>query len=98
MKEVKYIYFEETYTTGLDNKAEGYQIEHENVLLLKPHTNSSGIWGHTNATPRPGTVPKTSWKEQYWIDLEKLNEDKSNMWDAIRNKVNIVMDRLEKRQ
>jgi hypothetical protein len=44
-------------------------IENENILLLKPKTNSLGIWGCTHIQKSRFLTYIT---HQYWIDLEKL--------------------------
>lgn len=45
---IKYLYFEVYWQEGeMPSKPE---IRNENILLLKPHTNSSGEWGFRNVT------------------------------------------------
>mgnify|MGYP006053622375 CR=1 FL=1 len=73
MIEVKYIYFEIRYNTGVV-KTEP-RIENENVLLIKPHTNSSGYWGCSSMTEQKRKNGLSySIVEQNWIDLDKFNE------------------------
>lgn len=50
MKKIKYIYFEIKYINGVDSTKP--TIENENILLIKPHTNSNGVWEFTNITER----------------------------------------------
>lgn len=71
---IKYIYFEVNHITGSDPTQKS--VENENVLLIKPHTNSSGIWGFENMTEIGFSQPSFSIVNQYWIDLEKFNNSK----------------------
>lgn len=43
MIEIKYFYFEKNSVILLNRTISEPKIENENVLLLKPHTNSHGI-------------------------------------------------------
>jgi hypothetical protein len=72
---VKYIYFELNHYTG-----EEETIENMNILLMKPETNSEGIWGITHITETFRTktrdhfgVEKKTFRvvNQHWVDLEK---------------------------
>lgn len=65
---IKYLYFEIYWQDGeMPTKPE---IRNENILLLKPHTNSSGEWGFTNVTK---SKYYTTTVDQSWIDLEKYS-------------------------
>lgn len=78
MEEIKYIYFEVNHLTGVEETEP--TIKNANVLLIKPHTNSSGVWGYTNMTERHGFSEKSfSVVDQYWIDLEKYDGSVSNI-------------------
>ncbi len=74
---MKYIYFEIKYIIG-ETTAEPI-IENENILLLKPNTNSVGHWGFRNVTERrsPANLSSAAYSatysvvEQNWIDLDK---------------------------
>jgi len=44
------------------------QIKNENILVIKPNTNSEGIWYFKNITERGFSEPTYSVVEQYWID------------------------------
>ena len=69
--EIKYIYFEIKFTKGGSFSTEP-KITNENVLMIKPHTNSSGNWGFTNITERTHMSEKIyTIVDQNWIDLEK---------------------------
>ncbi len=67
--DIKYIYFEIKYVTG--GALFSPEIENENVLLIKPNTNSSGVWGFRNVTERRKGLSEYSVVEQNWIDLDK---------------------------
>lgn len=76
MEEIKYIYFEIKHLKGIDSTEP--KIENENALLIRPNTNSSGIWMFTNITERKGfSEPSFSIVNQYWIDLDKFSEERS---------------------
>lgn len=72
---LKYIYFEVNNITGFG--ATTPRIENANILLVKPKTNSNGVWSHTNVTKRKardnGQEASQSWVNQYWVDLEKYD-------------------------
>ncbi len=97
MKKIKYIYFEINQITGCNSKYK--TIQNENVLLIKPHTNSSGIRGFTNMTERKGfSEPTFSIVNQYWIDLKKFKEEKYKVCQELKTWVNIVLDKLNKKE
>ncbi len=96
MNEIKYIYFEIKYIKGV-NETEP-TIENENVLLIKPNTNSSGVWGFTNITERKGfSEPTFSIVEQNWIDLEKFKEEQHKVYDRVKKQVNMVLEILNQK-
>ncbi len=68
---IKYIYFEVYWQEGEIPSAP--VIRNENILLLKPHTNSNGEWGFRNVTKGKYY---TTFVDQSWIDLEKYKENK----------------------
>ena len=75
---IKYIYYEIKHLQG-DNFPPPFTLtmENENVLLVKPTTNSSGIWGFRHVNDRQFKDRKEfSVTDQYWIDLEKYNMEK----------------------
>lgn len=95
-KEIKYIYFEIKYVKGVGETEP--TIENENVLLIKPTTNSSGVWGFTNITERNGfSEPTFSIVEQNWVDLEKFKEGQSKVYNKFKKQVDIVLERLNEK-
>ena len=69
-QDFKYIYFEICWTTG-DRTTSPY-IENWNILLIKPQTNSDGIWGCRHMTQiYPTSRPLTKVVDQVWIDFNK---------------------------
>lgn len=94
---MKYIYFEIKHVSGY-NSSEPV-IENENVLLIKPLTNSSGIWGFRNITERKG-FSKLSFLivEQYWIDLDKFDSEKchSNIKENLNQAMQKISERISK--
>jgi hypothetical protein len=96
MNEIKYIYFEIKYVKGVGRTEP--TIENENVLLIKPNTNSSGVWGFTNITERKGfKEPTFSIVEQNWIDLEKFKEEQHKVYDSLKKQVDTVLERLNQK-
>ena len=96
MNEIKYIYFEIKYVKGVGETKP--TIENENVLLIKPKTNSSGVWGFTNITERKGfSEPTFSIVEQNWIDLEKFKEEQHKIYDSLKKQVDMVLERLNQK-
>lgn len=96
MKEIKYIYFEINHIAGINPTPK--IIENENALLIKPHTNSSGIWGFTNMTEYRGlSEPAFSIVNQYWIDLEKFREKEHKVYDELKEQVDTVLERLNQK-
>ena len=92
---MKYIYFEIKYIDGYNSTEQ--RIENENILLIKPHTNSSGVWVFTNMSERYGfEKPSYSVVHQYWIDLEKFNAE-HHIYRDIKELVDIVLDRLNQK-
>ena len=95
MQEIKYIYFEINEKTG--RLSEESRIDNENVLLIKPNTNSSGFWSFTNVTEdkyhRESTFTIVN---QYWIDLDKYKSiPQSN--DKLSLQVDEVLKKLNKK-
>ena len=87
---VQYIYFELAWLDGVGLPKP--IIQHENILLLKPNTNSMGVWSFLNQTKRincKGDVYSTV--HQYWIDLEKFNKNGSDPYDSLREHVKAVL-------
>lgn len=96
MNKIKYIYFEIKYVKGVDETEP--TIKNENVLMFKPHTNSSGIWGFTNITERKGfSEPTFSIVEQNWVDLEKFSGENHKVYDKLKKQVDIVLERFNKK-
>jgi len=96
MNEIKYIYFEIKYVKGVDGTEP--TIENENVLLIKPNTNSIGVWGFMNITQRHGfSEPTFSIVEQNWIDLEKFKEENHKVYSKLKTQVDDVLDRLNQK-
>jgi hypothetical protein len=95
MNEIKYIYFEIKYVKGVDETKP--TIENENVLMFKPKTNSSGVWGFTNITERKGSSePTFSIVEQNWIDLEKFSKENHRVYSKLKSQVDDVLNRLNR--
>jgi hypothetical protein len=68
---IKYIYYEKYAIYNSDGKeVVKEKIQNINALLIKPNTNSSGIWGYRNVTEHKGKNEFVL-LEQIWIDLEK---------------------------
>ena len=96
MNEIKYIYFEIKYVKGVGETEPA--IENENVLMFKPHTNSSGVWAFTNITERKGfNEPTFSIVEQNWIDLEKFSEENHKVYSKLKSQVDDVLDKLNQK-
>ncbi len=68
MIEIKYIYFEEVII--VDKNVLNNEIRNENILLIKPKTNSYGIWSFRSISE---SRSRNRTLDQYWIDLEKFN-------------------------
>ena len=88
MSQIKYLYFELNHITGYNSTE--VTIKNENVLLIKPHTNSSGVWSYSNMSEQHG-FPKQIFSivNQYWIDLDKFNEDE---YTSLKKYVDIVLE------
>lgn len=95
MSQIKYLYFELNHIVG--HNSTDVTIKNENVLLIKPHTNSSGVWSYSNMTEQHGFPEQTfSIVNQYWIDLDKFNEDEytilkkyvDTVLEIVNNKIN----------
>lgn len=78
---IKYIYFEVYWQEG-EQPSEPI-IRNENILLLKPHTNSSGEWGFRNVTKGRYYYATV---DQFWIDLEKYKAQKVKWDDPVFSK------------
>lgn len=78
MDPIKYIYFEKYFISGKEDSTTPI-TRNENILLLKPNTNSEGIWLFTNVTERSrrkgSNEDSYAVVEQYWIDFEKYNDE-----------------------
>ena len=96
MDEIKYIYFEIKYVKGVCETEP--TIENENVLMFKPNTNSSGVWGFTNITERKGfSEPTFSIVEQNWVDLEKFNDENHKVYSKLKSQVDDVLNRVNQK-
>ncbi len=96
MNGIKYIYFEIKYVKGVGETEP--TIENENVLMFRPQTNSSGVCGFTNITERKGfSEPTFSIVEQNWIDLEKFKEEQHKVYNSLKKKVDMVLERLNQK-
>jgi hypothetical protein len=67
-KDIKYIYFE-LYSLNGSKPI----IQNENILLIKPTTNSNGVYEYRNVNERKkmNSVNDTIIIDQCWIDLTK---------------------------
>jgi hypothetical protein len=89
----KYIYFEIKYNTGVYESIP--TIENENVLLNKPKTNSSGLWGFLNMNERKGlSKPTFSVTDQCWVDLEKIDLGADDVLNYKRDQIKYVLTKL----
>jgi len=96
MKEIKYIYFEINHITGCNSTEK--TIKNENGLLIKPHTNSDGVWGYTNITEQSGfSKPTFSVVNQYWIDLEKFEVVHHKVYGDLKKHVDVVLERINQK-
>lgn len=94
--EIKYIYFEINYVKGIGEI--NPTIENENVLLIKPKTNSNGVWSFTNITERKGlSHPTFSIVEQYWIDLEKFKKVQHKVYNSLKKQVDMVLEKVNQK-
>lgn len=57
-------------------------MQNENILLLKPWTNSMGVGGYTYMSKRPDTDISIC-VDQYWIDLDVYVFGKQKMYDEL---------------
>lgn len=103
MANVKYIYFEIYEVQG--SNPEPKRMQNENILELKPHTNSRGVWGFRHVTERHGfDLPTHVVVDQYWIDLEKydfkdsyselVKECLSKFTDPVAEKVKQILEEI----
>jgi len=95
---IKYIYFEVSAVRGSNPVAP--KMQNENILVLKPHTNSDGVWSFANITERTGcSEPTHSFVYQYWIDLEKFeygsNPHNKNWYGKLDDLVKESLTKLE---
>lgn len=57
-------------------------MQNENILLLKPWTNSMGVGGYTHMSKQPDTDISMC-VDQYWIDLDVYVFGKQKMYDEL---------------
>jgi len=78
MKPIKYIYFEVFRKTVQGLGWDDPRIQNENILLIKPKTNSSGIWvvNHLHKFHDNDNISGHFLVDQYWIDLDKYKPSK----------------------
>lgn len=101
MNDIKYIYFE----LYVENASKP-KIQNENILFLKPDTNSSGYWGYRNVTERRkmNSVSDYIVVHQYWVDFTKYelrknintspNGENYHLW--IKNTLEKLKNKLRK--
>ncbi len=91
---MRYIYFEVREYTGC--MAVKPEVINENVLLLKPNTNSDGSWGFRHVTERTGLTPVSYCiVDQYWVDLDKYDPFKYS-YQVMHNKwIEIALEKLK---
>jgi hypothetical protein len=93
---IKYIYFEVTTTThgeeGKDDIVNTY-ITNQNIVLIKPWTNSNGVSGCLHVTNHNCTVGRmktyTNRVYQNWIDLDKYEFGRNKHTHIIEQDKNI---------
>lgn len=90
----KYIYYEIKKRDGI-NETESC-IQNENVLLIKPKTNSGGTWGVRNVNELKGfSKPTYLLIDQIWVNLEKFNNSYHHV--DFKRQVDIVLEKIEKK-
>ena len=92
MIEIKYIYFEEVII--VDKNVLNNEIRNENILLIKPKTNSYGIWAFRNINV---SRSRNMTLDQYWIDLEKFNnyiDEKNDLRIKIYKVMEMINDKI----
>ena len=106
---MKYIYFEIHMISDGSKWVGEPEIKNENILVLKPYTNSNGNWGFRHWTDRygpPGKDGKAPIKDmlivdQNWIDMDKYKlEDqvKPKGYRELAEQVREVLTKLKKAQ
>lgn len=91
---MKYIYFEIHSVEG-GSFPEDTHMQNENILFLKPETNSSGYWGYRNVTIQNETKSRPrrcSTVEQNWIDLTKYKPGET--YDQLDKHVQECLDKI----
>jgi hypothetical protein len=94
---MKYIYFEISQIVGAG--ATEKEVQNINILLLKPHTNSDGIWSFRHITERydkNGTKSSYRVTDQVWIDLEKFDMNDIKGYIVDRTFIKRVYDQLSR--
>jgi hypothetical protein len=91
---MKYIYFEISQIVGAG--ATEKEVQNINILLLKPHTNSNGVWFYKNMTERYRVDGDKSHRviEQVWVDLEKYDMNKQLEPDRYFNYIDIFIKKV----
>lgn len=85
---MKYIYFE----IHRDSRyVKTFTIQNVNGLVYRPHTNSTGWWGFTNATYYYNGYKLIV--EQYWIDMDKY--DSATYVNRYMNDVMTILKKYE---
>lgn len=101
---MKYIYFEIRKISNIDNTLnKKEEIQNANILLIKPKTNSSGVWSYrymtdiynsTAGSPHMGSSLKIESiivTDQYWIDIDKYkNYRRDYQYNIIYDIDNII--------
>lgn len=96
--EIKYLYFEIKYVNNSNGLIMSTsEIENENVLLIKPHTNSIGMWHFRNVTERKSLQKPSTFSivEQYWIDLDKFNDTNHELYSTVMELRSILIERVQ---
>ena len=96
MTEIKYIYYEIYSVEGGSFPIER-RLQNENILLIKPETNSDGFWGFRNVTKRnlSGSIPERfSTVEQNWIDFEKYKFG-NTYYSEMDEQINMCLDKFK---
>lgn len=72
INDAKYIYFEVKRVSMDGTYIDEPRLMNVNILHIKPHTNSDGIWGYRNVDIRNIRAGRrVSYTDQYWVDLTK---------------------------
>lgn len=96
---MKYIYFEIRKISNIDNTLnKKEEIRNANILLLKPKTNSSGVWSYRYMTDIYNSlkIESTIVTDQYWIDIDKYKNYRRDSQYSITYDIDNIVDNVIK--